>query len=67
MTHTLRALQSEDEFPAWDPNEIEGWDEMSPEDQKEVKDMYDALKELFDSLEELAAAFDEPQRRRLVK
>jgi ferric-dicitrate binding protein FerR (iron transport regulator) len=64
VTKTFRMLQ-DDEFPEWNTDEIEGWDDMTPEEQKEVKDMYDSLKELYDALNELAEALDDiPDERR---
>lgn len=68
VTRTFRMLQ-DDEFPEWNTDEIEGWDEMTPEEQKEVKDMYDSLKELFDALSELGDALDDlpDDRRRAMR
>ena len=42
---------------------------MTPEEQKEVKDMYDSLKELFDALSELADELDSlpDDRRRAMR
>ena len=52
------AAKSNDEFPAWNPKEIEGWDKMTPAEQKEVKEFYDSLKELYDALDALDKELD---------
>ena len=73
MHKFLRHLDEADEgFPEFDPNEIEGWEEMSAEDQTAIKEFYESMKELAEAfsqldmeLEALNDAIDEPERRRM--
>lgn len=53
IRHKYRMLK--EEFPPFNPKEIEGWDTMGKEDQEAVKNFYNAMKEL-------ATAFDQLDR-----
>ena len=52
------AADNKEEFPAWNPKEIEGWDKMTKDEQNEVKQFYDSLKELYDALDALDKELD---------
>lgn len=51
--HMQSATDDGEKFPEWNPKEIEGWDTMSKDDQKSVKEFYDAMKSLYESLSDL--------------
>ena len=54
MNSYFRHLGSADEeFPDFDSAQIDGWDEMSSQEQKEIKEFYEALKELYEAFAEL--------------
>ena len=42
-----------EEFPPFNPKDIEGWDKMNKDDQEAVKNFYNAMKELATAFDQL--------------
>lgn len=51
--HMQSATDQGESFPSWDPKEIDGWDQMTPDDQKQIKEFYDSFKKLYENLSAL--------------
>jgi hypothetical protein len=54
MKSFFRHLHDETEdFPEWKPDDIEGWEDMSKDEQGELKEFYDSMKDLFEALSKM--------------
>ena len=54
-----RHLSDTEDFPEFDSNEIEGWEEMDSEDQLAIREFYESMKELAELLNELDFEIEE--------